>query len=53
MTPGTARTAALTSLVIVSFIGQPATVSSTVSAHDARAVDVDGLDHAEVGDRAA
>ena len=31
VTPGTARTAALTSLVIVSFIGQPATVSSTVS----------------------
>ena len=31
MTPGTARTAALTSRVIVSFIGQPATVSSTVS----------------------
>jgi hypothetical protein len=31
VTPGTARTAALTSRVIVSFIGHPATVSSTVS----------------------
>ena len=31
MTPGTARTAALTSLVMVSFIGQPDTVSRTVT----------------------
>ena len=31
MTPGTARTAALTSLVMVSFIGQPDTVRRTVT----------------------
>ena len=52
MTPGTARTAALTSRVIVSFSGQPATVSSTVSRTTPGVVDVDGVDHPEVGDRA-
>ena len=45
-------TAAVTSRVMVSFSGQPATVSRTVRRDLAGVVDVDGLDHAEVGDRA-
>ena len=53
MTPATARTAALTSRVMVSFIGQPDTVRRTVTAHHPRTVHLDGLDHPEVGDRAA
>ena len=53
MTPATPRTAAVTSRVMVSFSGQPDTVSSTVTRRPPVAVDLDGLDHVEVGDRAA
>ena len=52
VTPATARTAALTSRVMVSFSGQPATVSSTVTRTTPGVVDLDGLDHPELGDRA-
>ena len=52
MTPATGETAAVTSRVMVSFSGQPETVSSTVTRHHAGVVDVDVLDHAELGDRA-
>ena len=46
-------TAAVTSRVSWSFIGQPATVSSTRDGHAAGASIVDRLDHAELGDRLA
>ena len=42
----------MTSRVIVSLSGQPATVRSTVTRTVAVVVDLDGVDHAEVGDRA-
>ena len=52
MTPGTRSTAAVTSLVRVSFSGQPETVSSTVTATLPASSIVDAVDHAELGDRA-
>ena len=41
----------MTSRVKVSFIGQPDTVSSTVTRDRAVVTDRDVLDHAELGDR--
>ena len=47
------RRRAVTSRLMVSFSGQPGDGQQHGDAHPARVVDVDGLDHAELGDRAA
>ena len=51
VTPSTAPRALRTSRSMVSFIGQPETVSRTVTLHQARGVDLELVDHAELGDR--
>ena len=51
VTPGTRVTAAVTSRLMVSFSGQPGDGEQHGDVHDAGVVDLDGLDHAEVGDR--